>query len=395
MPDDAWIDSALSNELPVLRAKGEGSSLEFKSEFPVNAADIGKEIAAFASSGGGMILLGVSDSGDLVGIPDAETPEGRDTLLRRIEGICSGTVRPSITPTVVFLTEEEKTVVAITVPNGTQPVYYCQNRPYVRHLTSSRPAEPHEMIDLVSDWLAGQSRDERQDSPELDLLFELSVLLADILILHSEISSRNLNPWLEHIHAQFGFAADQLRTLAASDAAERLQISDQLIGLAEACDPVASFRHCLGQDSWRDFLGNLSSAATLAEQMMDTQIESRGFTQRTMPHALETLKLSIRQLEIFQKRIDELVQRGEFDDLRHEASRIGENILRLCLLGLKHAPGLDLEALSVAARDLHLVETERIFIDGGASVDRIVKVIQDSTAAIRDVAESALAQLNE
>src|SRR3990172_1448125 len=95
IPD--WADEALSRDLPVLRSRGESQELEYKSEFPTNARDLGKEIAAFASSNTGTILIGVADSGDLIGLPECKSPEGRDQVIRRLEGISKGTVKPSIT----------------------------------------------------------------------------------------------------------------------------------------------------------------------------------------------------------------------------------------------------------------------------------------------------------
>jgi predicted HTH transcriptional regulator len=88
MPD--WADEQLSKDLPVLRAQGEGQQLEYIESFPANTRDLAREIAAFATSNTGTILIGVADSGDLVGVEGAESLEARDSLLRRIEGICRG-----------------------------------------------------------------------------------------------------------------------------------------------------------------------------------------------------------------------------------------------------------------------------------------------------------------
>jgi ATP-dependent DNA helicase RecG len=107
VPD--WADEGLSRDLPVLRARGESQELEYKSEFPSNTRDLGKEIAAFASSNTGTILIGVDDTGELIGISECNSSEGRDQVIRRLEGISKGTVKPS----------------------GAQPVYYSSNTPYV------------------------------------------------------------------------------------------------------------------------------------------------------------------------------------------------------------------------------------------------------------------------
>ena len=136
----------------MLRDGGEGQRIEFKSEYPSNGSDLGKEIAAFASSNAGRIIIGVKDDGDLVGLDELTTPAGRDQLAQRIEGVCANAVKPAITPVIKYAQEDGKNVLVIEVPRGTQPIYYSGNKPYVRHLTSSRPAEPHEVIEKVIEW---------------------------------------------------------------------------------------------------------------------------------------------------------------------------------------------------------------------------------------------------
>ena len=87
MVEGEWIDKGLSAELPVLRDGGEGQRIEFKESYPENASELSKEIAAFASSNAGKIIIGVADGGELVGLQALETPAGRDQLARRIEGV--------------------------------------------------------------------------------------------------------------------------------------------------------------------------------------------------------------------------------------------------------------------------------------------------------------------
>jgi ATP-dependent DNA helicase RecG len=146
VPIPDWADDKLSNDLPGLRAQGEGQEIEYMEIFPQQVRELGKEIAAFASTNPGTIILGVSDEGDLVGLFDTGTLEQRDEVLRRIEGICRGTLKPAITPTVKWGVERNLNVLFIQVPKGTEPVYYSNNIPYVRHLSESRPAEPHEVV---------------------------------------------------------------------------------------------------------------------------------------------------------------------------------------------------------------------------------------------------------
>ena len=349
MPDQEWADQRLSRELPVLRARGEGPNLEFKEEFPSNAQKLGQEIAAFATSGGGIILIGVSDVGELTGLEDAETPQARDNLVRRIEGICRGPVKPSIIPSVVFAVEAERTVLVISVPNGTQPVYYCQSIPYVRHLTSSWPAEPHEVVDLIRQWLPEQVGEPGAPSPESEIMSRLARILSDILIIAPEIQHRTVNPWLDEIHAQFRYAAEDLRVLAVSDVIRNIGLAEDLQALARASESVVDYRHFLGRESYEGFLEVVNAAQTTAKRIMVDAIEGPGLTARAAPQALEALKLEVRRLEDLSGRAEEMVERGRIDELQNEASRIGSEILRLTLLGLNHVPELDVETLQEAS----------------------------------------------
>ena len=82
-------------------AQGEGQTIEFMQSFPEQAHELAKEIAAFATSNADTILIGVNDEGSCVGISACSAKE-RDLLLRRVEGICRGKVKPAITPIAGF-----------------------------------------------------------------------------------------------------------------------------------------------------------------------------------------------------------------------------------------------------------------------------------------------------
>jgi hypothetical protein len=82
-----------AEELISILRQGEGTRVEFKSDFPAQSHAIGKEMAAFANSGGGTLLMGVTDEGAPIGIEHA------DRVVERLAGIaraCSLTVSPEI-----------------------------------------------------------------------------------------------------------------------------------------------------------------------------------------------------------------------------------------------------------------------------------------------------------
>jgi len=130
-------------------AIGEGQQIEWMQAFPDNAWDLRKEIAAFATSNPGVIFLGISNAGDLVGIDGLDQPEGKDEMMRRIDGVARG-VKPSVTVRTSFpINEETKvTLVRIAIPSCPEPVYYVGDVPYLRSGQESRPANPDEVKEL-------------------------------------------------------------------------------------------------------------------------------------------------------------------------------------------------------------------------------------------------------
>jgi predicted HTH transcriptional regulator len=132
----------------------EGQEIEFMEKYPEQAHDLAKEVAAFGTSNPGLIFLGITDDRQVVGLPGLETVAGKDALQRRIEGVTTNSVRPSLAVRILFEEFEDKNLVRIEVPKGPQAVYFSGNVPYLRHGSMSRPAQPAEVVELVRDWLA-------------------------------------------------------------------------------------------------------------------------------------------------------------------------------------------------------------------------------------------------
>ena len=135
-----WAYEDLSKLLPEIRAAGEHHCHEFKAEFPAQAHELAKEVAAFATSGGGLVLIGVGDDGGVVGLSESD----RDQLRLRAQGVVAQ-VRPrplfDVTPCY-----DEGFILAILIrQDQAEPVYYYDHRPYIRDGSQSRPATPDEV----------------------------------------------------------------------------------------------------------------------------------------------------------------------------------------------------------------------------------------------------------
>jgi hypothetical protein len=139
-----WADEKLSREMPFLRARGEGPHLEYKRDFSGQVGHkLCKSIAAFSTSEGGLILVGVEDTGELIGLAQTNSPTERDSIMQRVEGI-QGKVDPRVITERAWAEESGKVVLCITVPSGIG-VYFCDGIPCIRDGTQSRRALPHEV----------------------------------------------------------------------------------------------------------------------------------------------------------------------------------------------------------------------------------------------------------
>jgi tetratricopeptide (TPR) repeat protein len=129
--------------------EGEGQTIEFMESFPENVRDLAKEIAAFATSNDGTIYIGVKDDGTVCGLAHMDSLGARDELTNRVAGISSKTIKPSAPVSVSYNLYDGSTVARIFVEKGPEGVYYAGNVPYIRYLDTSRPAEPHEVEELI------------------------------------------------------------------------------------------------------------------------------------------------------------------------------------------------------------------------------------------------------
>ena len=131
--------------------EGEGWHVEFTNSMPEQARDLGKEIAAFSSqTDGGTIFIGVADDTTVVGVANASTATERDAWRKRVRNIATKTVQPPNPVTVYFNENDGKTVVKIWVREGSAPIYYVKNAPYIRNLDESRKATPEEVEEFIA-----------------------------------------------------------------------------------------------------------------------------------------------------------------------------------------------------------------------------------------------------
>ncbi len=107
-------------ELIELISRGEDSRTQFKrSQDVTNARSLAGEMAAFANSKGGRILIGVDDTGSVVGL----SPDDVRRLNQLISSTATDCVRPSINPETENISVGGLLVMVVTVPEGVSKLY--------------------------------------------------------------------------------------------------------------------------------------------------------------------------------------------------------------------------------------------------------------------------------
>ena len=381
-----WVDRELSRDLAQLRSRGESQDTEYMVMFPSNAHELAKEIAAFATSNQGTILIGVTNEGDLIGIQNMETPSGRDELLNRLQGICNGAVRPSITPLVKFAMENGKVVLCIVVPKGSQPVYYCHEKPYLRHLTESRPAQPHEVIELVSRWTSVSQRSSPESgNPKSEVLSSLASILVDVLIFAEEATQRIVNPWFDMWRAQFLDAAGGLGRLLGEDGAQEADLQQDVSQLRAILEETATFPVYMGAGP--EIERRVAELKQAAFKLKEKYIDPIPLDSMSRKSALGDIKRFTRQIADLSARAAALSEQGRDGEIVAEASRIGYQLLRLsAYAGV--LPDEESRTIVPLARRLHLAEAKVEVFDGGRSISALIGLVAEATAALSQIVGS-------
>ena len=127
-----------TSELLEIAARGEDSGHQFKADVN-NATNLGREMIAFANSGGGMLLIGVNDDGTL-NVLDAADVGRRNQL---VANAATQNVKPAINVLSENVLVSSGVVMVVTIHDGVskpysdnQGVYWVKNGSDKRRVTA-------------------------------------------------------------------------------------------------------------------------------------------------------------------------------------------------------------------------------------------------------------------
>ncbi len=92
---------------------GEDSTIEFKREMP-HRSSLAEEIAAFANARGGVILIGVDDHGDIVGLDQHNLDQTEKTVVE----VCRDSIEPQVSIFTEKLQFDGKVLLKVEVPRS-------------------------------------------------------------------------------------------------------------------------------------------------------------------------------------------------------------------------------------------------------------------------------------
>ncbi|EIM63598.1 LOW QUALITY PROTEIN: putative transcriptional regulator with HTH domain [Desulfobacter postgatei 2ac9] len=130
----------MDHKIKALINQGENQFIEFK-EQKVHPDSIAKEMAAFANTQGGTILIGVSDQTEICGVDDSRNWE------EWVANISRHNIIPAIQADCIIVEIEGKKIVAVDIPKGNDKPYQTNKNLYhIRIGSTSRIASQAELM---------------------------------------------------------------------------------------------------------------------------------------------------------------------------------------------------------------------------------------------------------
>jgi len=163
--------------------KGEDSKTQFKAT--IDSIDgLAAEIAAFANTEGGMIIIGVSDSGEIVGVDNI------NKLNQMISNAASSKLEPPISVITENIICNDRLVVIISVPRG-------ENKPYAANRTDY--------------WIKVGADKRRATREELRRLMQASgnIYTDEMVLPATSINDIDMFVFKEFYEREYGFSIDE------------------------------------------------------------------------------------------------------------------------------------------------------------------------------------------
>ena len=131
-----------------------------------------------------------------------------------------------------------------------------------------------------------------------------------------------------------------------------------------------------------NFLQGAFVTVQKAEAIKLARIDGDSLSEESLKRVKAAIVESERLLAGLLSRAVNMVNQGRISELQEDASQIGMTLLRAGYYNVDAIqPGLSHKCIEIG-RNLHLVETMPVFIDGGRSLSAVIERIQKSSEAL-------------
>jgi ATP-dependent DNA helicase RecG len=346
----------------------EGQTVEFMEAFPKNARELGKEIAAFSTSNTGFIFLGITDDCQIKGI-SVVTPKERDGLRNRIVGVAA-TIRPSARVSVCFLKKAAKIIPSIIIEKGEKPVYYLDEKPYIRDNADSRPARPDEVEKLYySAFILSPlepDTDAARRSGFLDILIQV---LSQIDMVCNGLPIRKFNPSLQNAKIEMELFLNRVTELVVDSISNDFSgLATRLINLRKLLLVMTSIEWSEWSNWWTRWLEIGKNISSATKSVVETIRPYLAIPEDTKRKLLEDATKCVKSLKLTWDDFDNASKQADgLTKLKERMLVTGELLYpigyRLELV--EEERGIRLKKVSAAMRDIETYE----FLRGSTIVE--------------------------
>lgn len=173
-----------SRQIMAMIAAGENVHVDFKESIFTRHVhvqrvtqhhELVKDLAAFANTDGGYLLIGVSDEGRVVGF------QSSDHIEQRVINLSRDISSPPLSPSLYRVQMGEKEILVIRIKRGAQNLHMVRGKVYIRVHNEVRLASSSEITDIVLKRNHDKLRDLLQEKENLaSLISRVSALSAEL-----------------------------------------------------------------------------------------------------------------------------------------------------------------------------------------------------------------------
>lgn len=249
-----------ARQLLAMIASGENVNVDFKESIFTKHAhmprvtqhhELVKDLAAFANTDGGYLLVGVRDDGTVVGF------RSTDYIEQRIINLCRDISSPPLNPTLFRVKVGEKEVLVIKIDRGNNYLHLVRGKVYIRVHNEVRVASSAEITDIVLKRNHDRIRDLLQEKENLaSLIAQVSALSAELFKAKSLVAEMECHDYcqgqvdLEDLgdYNVYKVTKDCEKLLTNLDSVEMGNLSKYIVSANEYIDKLVQINELLEKE---------------------------------------------------------------------------------------------------------------------------------------------------